>query len=160
MIRCWDLSTEKCYNSFDSKSEASLTALTNAWCYEHNGGYAGIGPDVIVAGYGNGSLRVFDIRSNTGEPVHIMNEGRPSLRGRMYSKFDEHTNWIVDVSFTTYGGRHEVSLRESDFCQDACLSLSHLVSAFRLSLDVSQVHSNFGICAIHPRSAQSITKCK
>lgn len=111
-IRVWDLSTEKCCNSFESKSEASLTTLTSAWCYDYNGGYSGIGPDVVVAGYGNGSLRVFDIRSNTGEPVHDLK----GPRSRIYSKFDEHTSWIVDVSFTTYGGRHEVSLQGSFFC--------------------------------------------
>ncbi len=112
IVRNWDLATEKCCNSFDSKSDASLTALTNAWCYDHNLGYSGIGPDIVIAGYGNGSLRVFDFRSNTGEPVQKLNDSRPCSSSRMNSKFDEHTSWIVDVSFTTYGGRHEVSLQE------------------------------------------------
>lgn len=155
VIRVWDLSTEKCCNSFESKSEASLTTLTSAWCYDYNSGYSGIGPDVVVAGYGNGSMRVFDVRSNTGEPVHDLKEGRPS---RMHSKFDEHSSWIVDVSFTTYGGRHEVSFRESAFC----LEKRYLIAGFacRLFLVAFQGALNFGICDIHLPFAQLITKCK
>ena len=112
-IRCWDVATEKCRNTFGSKSDASLTTLTTAWDYDFNNGYSGLGPDIVVAGYGNGSLRVFDTRSNKGDPVLYIREGinrhgMPSRR-RKYSEFDEHTSWIVDVSFTTYGGRHEVS---------------------------------------------------
>jgi hypothetical protein len=53
----------KCRNSFDSKSDASLTALTTAWDYDYTSGYSGIGPDIIVAGYGNGSLRVSGVAS-------------------------------------------------------------------------------------------------
>jgi len=113
VIRCWDVATEKCRNTFESKSDASLTALTTAWDYDHNDGYSGLGPDIIVAGYGNGSLRIFDSRSsNKGNPVLYINEGIGrhglSSRRRKYSEFDEHTSWIVDVSFTTYGGRHEI----------------------------------------------------
>jgi len=113
VIRCWDVATEKCRNTFESKSDASLTALTTAWEYDYNNGYSGLGPDIVVAGYGNGSLRIFDARSNNkGNPVLYLNEGlgRSGLlsRRRKYSEFDEHTSWIVDVSFTTYGGRHEI----------------------------------------------------
>jgi len=106
------VSTEKCRNSFDSKSDASLTAITTAWDYDYNSGYSGIGPDIIIAGYGNGSLRVFDTRSDRGDPVQHLNEGLASRR-RKFTDFDEHTSWIVDVSFTTYGGRHEVSSEDS-----------------------------------------------
>lgn len=109
IIRCWDVTTEKCRNSFDSKSDASLTAITSAWDYDYNSGYSGLGPDIIVAGYGNGSLRVFDTRSDKGDPVQVFNEGQSAaLRRRKYTDFDEHTSWVVNVSFTTYGGRHEV----------------------------------------------------
>ena len=109
IIRCWDVTTEKCRNSFDSKNDASLTAITSAWDYDYNSGYSGLGPDIVVAGYGNGSLRVFDTRSDKGDPVQIFNEGQSAaLRRRKYTDFDEHTSWVVDVSFTTYGGRHEI----------------------------------------------------
>ena len=109
VVRCWDVATEKCRNTFNSKSDASLTTLTSAWEYDLNSGYSGLGPDIIVAGFGNGGLRVFDTRSDTGDPVLYMNESRQSLtRRKKYSAFDEHSSWIVDVSFTTYGGRHEI----------------------------------------------------
>mmetsp|Transcript_2936 Transcript_2936/g.6349 ORF Transcript_2936/g.6349 Transcript_2936/m.6349 type:complete len:1802 (-) Transcript_2936:30-5435(-) len=104
VIRCWDVATEKCRNTFESKSDASLTTLTTAWDYDISSGYSGLGPDIVVAGYGNGSLRVFDTRSNKGDPVL----SSLSSRRRKYSAFDEHSSWIVDVSFTTYGGRHEI----------------------------------------------------
>jgi len=117
IIRCWDVSTGKCRNSFDSKSDASLTALTTAWDYDYTSGYSGIGPDIIVAGYGNGSLRVFDTRSDKGDPVQLLSDGlhHNSLasRRRKFNEFDEHTSWIVDVSFATYSGRHEVSSEDS-----------------------------------------------
>ena len=101
VIRCWDISSEKQYNSFESKSDVSLTTLATAWD----------SPNIVVAGYGNGSLRVFDTRSNKGDPVI------PSLtsRRRKHSAYDEHSSWIVDVSFTTYGGRHEVSIHQLNF---------------------------------------------
>ena len=109
IIRCWDVTSEKCRNSFDSKSDASLTAITSAWDYDYSSGYSGLGPDIVVAGYGNGSLRVFDTRSDKGDPVQVFNDGQSvALRRRKYTDFDEHTSWVVNVSFTTYGGRHEV----------------------------------------------------
>jgi regulator-associated protein of mTOR len=117
IIRCWDVSTGKCRNSFDSKSDASLTALTTAWDYDYTSGYSGIGPDIIVAGYGNGSLRVFDTRSDKGDPVQLLNDelhhNNLASRRRKCTEFDEHTSWIVDVSFATYSGRHEVSSEDS-----------------------------------------------
>jgi regulator-associated protein of mTOR len=117
IIRCWDVSTGKCRNSFDSKSDASLTALTTAWDYDYTSGYSGIGPDIIVAGYGNGSLRVFDTRSDKGDQVQLLNDelhhNNLASRRRKCTEFDEHTSWIVDVSFATYSGRHEVSSEDS-----------------------------------------------
>ena len=110
-IRLWDVEKQMCTNTFGSQSDASLTTLTSAWEYELDNGYSGLGPDIVIAGYGNGSLRLFDTRSPTGDPVLYINEGRnrTSLsRRRKYTSFDEHTNWIIDVSFTTYGGRHEI----------------------------------------------------
>jgi hypothetical protein len=118
IIRCWDVSTGKCRNSFDSKSDASLTAITTAWDYDNTCGYSGIGPDIIIAGYGNGSLRVFDTRSDKGDPVQLndgLHHNSLASRRRKFTEFDEHTSWIVDVSFATYGGRHEVSSKDSIF---------------------------------------------
>eukprot|EP00985_Skeletonema_marinoi_P025760 scaffold19251_cov124-Skeletonema_marinoi.AAC.3 len=110
-IRTWDVASEKCVNTFESKSDACLTTLTTAWDYSFDSGYSGLGPDIIVCGYGNGSLRVFDGRSTKGDVLYL-SDGLSSRSGlsrrRKYSEYDEHTSWIVDVSFTTYGGRHEV----------------------------------------------------
>ena len=109
-IRSWDIESEKCVNTFESKSDACLTTLTTAWDYSFDSGYSGLGPDIIVCGYGNGSLRVFDRRSTRGDVLYLsdgLSRGGLSRR-RKYSEYDEHTSWIVDVSFTTYGGRHEV----------------------------------------------------
>jgi WD40 repeat protein len=108
VIRCWDVSAEKCRNSFDRKCNAPLTTITTACDHDYTNGYSGIGPDVIVAGYGNGSLRVFDTRSSSGDPAQVLNGGSASRR-KKFTEFDEHGSWIVDVSFNTYGGRHEVS---------------------------------------------------
>ena len=110
-IRTWDIASEKCVNTFESKSDACLTTLTTAWDYSFDSGYSGLGPDIIVCGYGNGSLRVFDKRSTKGDVLYLSDglSNRSGLsRRRKYSEYDEHTSWIVDVSFTTYGGRHEV----------------------------------------------------
>lgn len=109
-IRSWDIDREKCVNTFESKSDACLTTLTTAWDYSFDSGYSGLGPDIIVCGYGNGSLRVFDTRSVRGDVMYLSGGLSRSnfARRRKYSEFDEHTSWIVDVSFTTYGGRHEV----------------------------------------------------
>ena len=110
-IRSWDIASEKCVNTFESKSDACLTTLTTAWDYSFDSGYSGLGPDIIVCGYGNGSLRVFDGRATKGDVLHL-SDGLGSRSGlsrrRKYSEYDEHTSWIVDASFTTYGGRHEV----------------------------------------------------
>lgn len=103
-LRCWDLSTEKCSASFETGTEAVVTALTTAWDEDQGmmqGGYSGMGPDVVVAGHSDGSLKLFDIRSRNAE---AQIGGRP----RRHTKFTEHRSWIVDVSFTSYGGRFEV----------------------------------------------------
>lgn len=113
-IRCWDLEAEKCRNTLDCKSDACVTTLTSAWgcgpyCTGSNdAGQSGIGPDIIIAGYGDGGLKVFDIRSNQAGPVlsKTTREKRRPLRKMM--QYAEHSSWIVDTSFTGFGGRYEV----------------------------------------------------
>ncbi len=136
-IRCWDIATEQCRNTFDSKTGASLTTLTTAWNYDAIGGYSGIGPDIVVAGYGNGSLRVFDTRLRNGEPDSNLNDGRTSASRRRwrYSEFDEHTSWIVDLSFTNYGGRYEVNI-----FLNVCLRIYVIISFFLYRNRVTQNH--------------------
>eukprot|EP00804_Cyclotella_cryptica_P015292 CCRYP_005406-RB/>CCRYP_005406-RB protein AED:0.22 eAED:0.22 QI:45/1/1/1/0.6/0.5/6/884/1709 len=110
LIRCWDLASEKCRNSFQTGSDALLTTLTSTWNYSFSDGYSGLGPDVFLAGYSNGVLKLYDSRSKDGAPAMHLTEGRNSAvtRRLKYSEFDEHSSWIIDVSFTTFGGRHEV----------------------------------------------------
>jgi regulator-associated protein of mTOR len=103
-IRCWDLSAEQCGTILETNTEACVTALTTAWDEDLGvmpGGYHGMGPDVLVAGHSDGSLKVFDIRSSGAVAVN-------SGRTRRSSSFTEHRSWIVDTSFTSYGGRFEI----------------------------------------------------
>ena len=69
-IRCWDLEAEKVVNKLDTNSEAYVTTLTTAWDYDSLGirssasRESSIGMDVVVAGYSDGTLKIFDIRAN------------------------------------------------------------------------------------------------
>ena len=126
-IRCWDLEAEKCGNILENSVGGCVTTLTTAWDFSMfgdgaldrgsnstPGGYSGIGPDVIVSGHSNGSLKVFDIRAGQG-PVANVNGSAESprsqrrLRRRKLTQFSEHQSWIVSTSFTGFCGRYEVS---------------------------------------------------
>jgi WD40 repeat protein len=111
-IRCWDIGAEK----FKTKLEvpraehACVTTITTAWDFDSLGdgtssGYQGIGPDIVVTGHSDGSIRVFDIRSN--QPPSDLSR-RDRSRRRMPTEFLEHESWIVDTSFTGYGTVHEI----------------------------------------------------
>ena len=103
-LRIWDLHTEKCGTSLEIGTTAAITSLTTAWDEDlgaMNGGYSGMGPDLVVAGHSNGSLQLFDIRGR--------NEGvQTGGRTRRHWNFDEHRGWIVNTFFTSYGGRFEI----------------------------------------------------
>jgi regulator-associated protein of mTOR len=101
-IRCWDLAYEKCTNTLDTDTEACVTTLCTAW--DPDSGLIsgpGIGPDIIMAGHSDGSLKVFDIRTSG-----VVSQ--PSGRRARKTRFTEHRNWIVDAAFTSYGGRSEI----------------------------------------------------
>ena len=107
-IRCWDLASEKCSHSLETDTEACVTALTTAWDEDKgltSAAYQGIGPSIVVAGHGDGTLKVYDIRSSNAV-ASASNTGRRSRSP--YNMFKEHRNWIVDTSFTSYGGRYEI----------------------------------------------------
>ena len=107
-IRCWDLAAEQCGTVIETNSEACVTTLTTAWDSDHGAmstGYQGMGPDIIVAGHGDGTLKLFDIRAPQNAAAAVT-PGRRS-RGRP-TMFTEHASWIVDTSFTGYGGRFEI----------------------------------------------------
>lgn len=116
-IRCWDLSAEKCVSVLKTESEACVTTICTAWDYDPYGpftteGFHGFGPDIIVVGHGDGSMRLFDIRANRPaaetKSSGSGDGGRASRQPRVM-KYDEHSNWIVSACLTTYGGRPEVS---------------------------------------------------
>jgi len=113
-LRCWDLEAEKCSNILEAESDKNvcLTTLTSAWDYESLGvdepkGSPGIGPSILVGGYSNGVLKVFDIRTN--KAVSEAQTGAKSwAKRRRPTRFMEHNSWIVNTTFTGYGGRYEV----------------------------------------------------
>lgn len=103
-LQIWDLHSEKCKVSLETGTPADVTSLTTAWDESlgmMSGGYSGMGPDLVVAGLSNGSLKLFDIRTRNA----IAESG---ARQRRHTTFEEHRGWIVDTFFTSYGGRFEI----------------------------------------------------
>jgi len=126
-IHCWDLEAERCRATFESNLGSCVTTLTTAWDYtssdlqSKNRGYSGIGPDIFIAGYGNGSLKVYDIRAKVGPVSDLVgssgstdhhNSGntmtRRSRRPPKLMQYAEHSSWIVNTAFTGFGGRYEI----------------------------------------------------
>ena len=110
-IRCWDLNAEKCASVIETGSNECVTTINTAWRYDPYGsgsseGFHGVGPDTIVVGHGDGTIRLFDIRVNQ-RVAEAKGKGRPSRRPRTM-KFDEHSSWIVSACFTGYSSRPEV----------------------------------------------------
>lgn len=107
-LRCWDLEAEKCGTVLETDTSACLTTLTSAWDYESLGteepkGSPGIGPSILVGGYSDGSLKVFDIRCKNA--VSEAQSGAKSwTKRRRPTKYNEHNSWIVNTTFTGYGG--------------------------------------------------------
>lgn len=111
LLRCWDLDAEKCNNVLETDTTACLTTLTSAWDYENLGtdepkGSPGYGPNLLVGGFSDGSLRLFDIRTN--KSVSETSIAKSWTKRRRPTKFNEHNSWIVNTTFTGYGSRYEV----------------------------------------------------
>lgn len=104
-LHCWDIPSEKLINSFDTGSDAMITTLESAWKHSYRDGYSGLGADIVIAGFSNGVLKLYDTRVNNGAPAINL----PGKKRIKQSEFHEHSSWIVDVSFTGFAGRHEVS---------------------------------------------------
>ncbi|CAJ1965648.1 unnamed protein product [Cylindrotheca closterium] len=105
-IRCWDLETEKCARTLPTNTDACVTTLCTAWDYELEiaaSGSMGMGPNTVVAGHSDGSLKLFDIRSPTG--ALPMDARRRTPRK---DKYAEHSSWIVELSLVSYNGRAEL----------------------------------------------------
>jgi len=108
LLRCWDLNREHLVSSFESITDSCMTAMTRGWdpLYlddSKNIGRTGIGPNIFVSGFGNGSMKVFDIRSNKKAIESTAQRRKPRLM-----KYSEHSSWIVNLFFTGFGGNYEV----------------------------------------------------
>ena len=117
-IQCWDLEAQKCMGIMENQVDNCLTTMTTTWdCLslgdvEYSplaGGSSGIGPDIIVAGYGNGKLKVFDLRTQQRGPVSNLGPTQSlSTNGRRLE--NEHSSWIINTSFNHYNATsYEVS---------------------------------------------------
>jgi len=131
-LRCWDMTAEKCSNSIEIETgDSCITALTTAWDEDNattiqNNGFRGTGPEIVVAGLSDGTVKIFDIRmpkagasiaaasmtSNASGNSKVRTKGTGGSRRRFASlnnkTFTEHESWIVDVSFTSYGNQNEI----------------------------------------------------
>lgn len=118
MFRCWDLTAEKCSAIFNSQVENTCcTSFVTAWDYVHNkadhimtgSGFSGIGPDILCAGFGDGRIKIFDLRAHgsNGDSVSALNTTRRG-RNRLH-KEPSHKAWIVNVAYTHSPTRYEVS---------------------------------------------------
>ncbi|CAB9503552.1 Regulatory-associated protein of TOR [Seminavis robusta] len=107
-LKCWDIEAEKCRNVLETDTKACLTTLTSAWDYETLGkdepkGSPGIGPSVLVGGYSDGTMKVFDIRCNAAV-AEAQSGAKSWTKRRRPTKYEEHNSWIVNTTFTGYGG--------------------------------------------------------
>jgi regulator-associated protein of mTOR len=109
-LRVWDLEAEKCCTALETNADACVTTLTSAWDSENLGtnepkGSPGYGPNILVGGHSDGSIKIFDLRCN-----QVANEqsAKSWTKRRRPQKYTEHSSWIVNTTFTGYGGRYEV----------------------------------------------------
>lgn len=116
-IRCWDFDSEKCSSTIETQTGSCLTCICTAWDYvhsEHLPSSGGISPDIVIGGFDDGTVKVFDLRTHDSSKVAIemnsQSEGRqrrPKLR-KPWRK--EHSHWIVNVGFSQDPSKYEVSL--------------------------------------------------
>lgn len=83
MLRGWDLRQEKCSFSLPMQTDSCITSLASD---------EASAPGMLVAGFGDGTLRLFDTRT------------RPEYALKTMMK--EHTSWVVQTH--VYAGRNEL----------------------------------------------------
>lgn len=107
VLQCWDLGAEKCLQTLSTQTEACVTTISTAWNESMSGSthFVGIGPDVVVAGFSDGAIRTFDLRTPRSIGISTENRFRGSQTNQHYK---EHGSWIVSTAFTSYGGNHEI----------------------------------------------------
>lgn len=104
-IFSWDVEVEKCVSGIATGSEACVTSMTTLWSTklaEVESGN-GFGPGVVVAGFGDGAMKLFDFRQKDASAVT-----RPSNKLDRFSSLTEHDNWVVSVSYTGWSGYYKV----------------------------------------------------
>ncbi|CAI5732884.1 unnamed protein product [Peronospora destructor] len=82
MLRSWDLRQEKCTAALSTQTDSCITSMTSDESV----------PAMVVAGFGDGKLKIFDSRS------------RPDYAVKLIMK--EHTSWVVQTHI--YPGRKEL----------------------------------------------------
>lgn len=152
-IRCWDLNAEKCASVIETGTKECVTTINTACRYDPYGagflteGFRGLGPDVIVVGHGDGTMRLFDIRMNQRVSEAKSGKGR---RPRV-TKYDGHGNWIVSACLTGYTSRPEVvsgsvdgEIKTWDLRLTSCL---RTYTAQRRPMTALSVHPNIPLLA-------------
>lgn len=112
-IFCWDLEYESLFSKIETNSEANVTTLTTAWDMDQGGQLSfqeGFGPDTLVAGFGDGTLRVFDLRihrsvQELNNPSASTSQARRRQRPNLYK---EHKSWVVSTAFAGHSNRCEL----------------------------------------------------
>lgn len=89
VVRVWQVGQEMCISDIQTRSSACITSLTSDQVEGH----------VFVAGFGNGSVKVFDQRMPSGD--------------QMAMSWHEHKSWVVGVHLQR-GGMRELISAESN----------------------------------------------
>jgi WD40 repeat protein len=122
-IQCWDLGAERWLQALPTQTEACVTTISTAWneILSDSTKFVGIGPDVIIAGFSDGAIRTFDLRTQRSTGSVSGTRGQRSQA----QHYKEHESWIVSTAFTGYGGNHEVSEK----CANVLLAatLTHII---------------------------------
>eukprot|EP00977_Amphora_coffeiformis_P009608 scaffold2215_cov162-Amphora_coffeaeformis.AAC.6 len=152
-VTCWDMQSEKQFLQLETNSDACITAMSTAWDYDALGrgpnpqGYRGLGRDVVLAGFSNGSMKLFDLRAS--QAVTDITASRPN-RSRI-TGYSEHKHWIVNCAFTGYGGRYEfISGTTAGEIKSWDLRMSKSVRTFeahRSGMTTLSVHSKVPLVA-------------
>lgn len=85
VIRLWDAGTENCIVDVPARSGSNVTSMTSE---QHDG-------NIFIAGFGDGAVRVFDLRNRPGES--------------MVRVWREHKSWIVGTRLQRGGMRELIT---------------------------------------------------
>jgi WD40 repeat protein len=79
-IQCWDLGPERWLQALPTQTETGVTTFSTAWneILSAPTKYVGIGPDVNVAGFSDGAIRTFDLRTQRSTGSGSGTRGRRS----------------------------------------------------------------------------------